>query len=71
MILRQRLTAMGWTGLVFFFLGPIAFIQSFFLGLFGVHVVIPTGIAETILLALLFISVPLLLLGREWVVIKE
>lgn len=71
MILRQRLTAMGWVGLVFFFLGPIAFIQSFFLGLFGINIVIPTGIAETILLALLFISVPLLLLGREWVVIKE
>ncbi len=71
MILRQRLTAMGWVGLAFFFLGPIAFILSFFLGLFGIHIVIPTGIAEAILLALLFISVPLLLLGREWVVIKE
>lgn len=71
MILRQRLTAMGWVGLVFFFLGPIAFILSFFLGLFGIHIVITTGIAETILLALFFISVPLLLLGREWVVIKE
>ena len=34
MILRQRLTAMGWVGLVFFFLGPIAFIQSFFFGTF-------------------------------------
>lgn len=71
MVLRQRLTVMGWVGLVFFFLGPITFIQSFFLALFGITIVVPVEIRAGILTALLFVSLPMLLLGREWVIIKE
>lgn len=72
MVLRQRLTAMGWVGLVFFFLGPIIFIQRFFLALLGVVMV---GLLPDIIIAITvgcgFLSLPMLLLGREWVIIKE
>lgn len=72
MILRQRLTTAGWVGLVFFFQGPLLYWIRVALSIIDLNVggFLPLFIAF-IMLGMFFASVPLLLLGREWVIIKE
>lgn len=72
MVLRQRLTAMGWVGLVFFFQGPLLYWFKFLSGLIGVSFggVLPI-LVSCMMVAMFVFSLPMLLLGREWVIIKE
>lgn len=72
MVLQQRLTPMGWAGMVFFFFGPLVILFRLSLALVGVVMV---GLLPDIIIAITlccgFLSFPMLLLGREWVIIKE
>lgn len=72
MVLRQRLTVMGWVGLVFFFQGPLLYWFKFLSGLIGVSFggVLPI-LVSCMMVAMSVFSLPMLLLGREWVIIKE
>lgn len=69
MVLRQRLTVLGYIGIGFFLVGPLYILIGFSLTLHGISFV-PDAI--TVIAAFCdFISFPMLLLGREWVSVKD